>query len=108
MDTASSGTDCQVFSSRADAFSGNSTKAPGATTLATNSVVVAPAATVTLGWDRGGSGAARTIRTSVLAPSAHRSIRPLTSCSDAVGFVIFVIEIESGPPDGLAARASCQ
>jgi len=108
MDTASSGTDCQVFSTRADAFSGSSTKAQGGITVAMNSVVVAPATTVTLGWVRGGRDAARTIRTSVVAPSAQRSISPATSCSDGVGFAIFVIEIESGPPDGLGVRASCQ
>jgi len=33
---------------------------------------------------------------------------PVTSCSDGVEFVSFVIEIESGPPDGLGVRASCQ
>src|ERR1700757_5103028 len=99
--TVSSGTDCQVFSTRADAFSGSSTKAPDATTLAMNSVVVGPATTATLGWVCSGRGAARTTRTDVVAPSAQRSIRPATCCSDGVGFVIFVIEIESGPPDGL-------
>jgi hypothetical protein len=108
MDTASSGTARQAFSTRADAFSGSSTKAPGGTTLAMNSVVVAPATTITLGWLRGGRGAARTIRTFVVAPSAQRSIRPATSCSDGVGFAIFVIEIESRPPDGLGVRASRQ
>src|SRR5690348_15346149 len=99
--TVSSGTDCQVFSTRADAFSGSSTKAPGATTLAMNSVVVAPATTATLGWERSGRGSAKTIRTAVVAPSAQRSMSPATCCSDGAGFVIFVIEIESGPPDGL-------
>jgi len=109
IETASSGTDCQLFPSRADAFSGRSTKAPGGTTLAMNSDVVAPATTLTLGWERGGSGAARTTRTFVVAPSAQRSIRPVTSCSDGIGFVlIFEIESESGPPDGLGVRASCQ
>ena len=108
MDTASYGTDCQVFSTRADAFSGSRTKAPGATTLAMNSVVVAPARTVTLGWVRAGKGAAKTIRTFVVAPSAQRSISPVTSCADGFGFVTFVIEIVSGPPDGLGVRASCQ
>ena len=49
MDTASSGTACQVFSTRADAFSGSSTKVPGGTTLAMNSVVTARATTITLG-----------------------------------------------------------
>jgi len=34
MDTSSSGTACQVFATRADAFSGSSTKVPGGTTLA--------------------------------------------------------------------------
>jgi len=108
MDTASSGTACQVFSTRADAFSGSSTKAPGGTTLAMNSVVVAPATTITLGWLRGGEGAPRTIRTFVVAPSAQRSMIPVTSSSDGVGFTIFVIEIESRPPDGLGVCASCQ
>ena len=108
MDTASSGTDCQVFSTRADAFSGSRTTAPGGTTLAMNSVVVAPATTVTLGWVRGGRGAAKTIRTFVVAPSAQRSIIPVTSCADGIGFVIFVIEIVLGSPDGLGVRASCQ
>src|SRR6516225_7464866 len=108
MDTASSGTACQVLSTRADAFSGSSTKVPGGTTLAMNSVDAAPAMTITLGWVRSGRGPTRTIRTFVVAPSAQRSIIPATSCSDGVGFAIFVIEIESRPPDGLGVRASCQ
>ena len=80
MDTASSGTDCQVFSIRADAFSGSSTKAPGGIMVAMNSVVVAPATTVTLGCVRGGRGAPGTIRTSVDAPSgtagSHERLPP--------------------------------
>jgi len=67
--TASSGTDCQVCSTSADAFSGRSTKAPGVTTLPVNSVVVAPATTGTLECVCGRKGSIRTTRTSVVAPS---------------------------------------
>jgi hypothetical protein len=45
----------QAWSTSADAFSGSSTKTPGITTLAVNSVVVAPATTVSLGCVRGGN-----------------------------------------------------
>ena len=94
IDIASSGTDCQSSSTSADAFSGRSTKAPGVTTLAVNSVVVAPATTVTLGCGSRGSRLIRATRTCVVAPSPQRSIRPAMSLSDPVVFALFMIEIE--------------
>ena len=57
--------DRQARSTSADAFSGSSTKGPGVTALPVNSVVVAPAETITLGCVRGGRGSKRTSRTSV-------------------------------------------
>jgi hypothetical protein len=108
IDIESSGTDCQASSTSADAFSGRSTEVPGITTLAVNSVVVAPATTVTLGCVCSDRGRTRTTRTCVVAPSPQRSIRPAKSRSDSVIFAVFAIAIDSGPPAGFGVRISRQ
>lgn len=105
--TDSSSAVCQGPDANALASAGNSTSAPGGTTVAVKSTLLPPVPRVTFGCARGGRGRTNTTITSKLL-WAQRSIRPARSISDFTMSAVRIIETVSAPVAGFGVRTSRQ